>query len=122
MSTTTPLARPTTEHYIVSPTLNGRHLITLCGFEVCNAPLPDGPTTRCTLCAERMPMLDTARTYAEQRGITPAQAARALNMPSTIALELRVWVRCLGGCGIGVRLSDEPATGSDYCSECKPTR
>ena len=78
------------EHFIVSPTWDERYLVTLCGSQVLNQEMPEGEHKRCESCTLRIPMIANAREYARQRGITPAQAGRALNLPAPVVRELRL--------------------------------
>jgi len=84
-----PNTRPVVSHFIVAPVTGRPYLSTLCGMEVHATPEPDSDADRCTRCADMLPMLDTARTYAGRVAITPAQAARALNLPGAVATALR---------------------------------
>ena len=82
------MTRPVVSHYVVGLARIGVGT-TLCGFEVyADHHVPDD-APRCEVCVERHPMIGTAVAYAKRQAITPEAAAKALNMPSTVALAVR---------------------------------
>lgn len=73
------------EHFIIRANPDG-YGTTICGVRIRLADVPNTGTDRCPDCTAALEQVARAHAYANERGITPTEAAAALNMDTLVRM------------------------------------